>query len=202
MKTIFLDHDGVICLSTEWGGRFKKQTEARRKLSQSIDSLPVEARFDNFNKKAIEILNEILEITGAEIVVSSDWKKWANVEELGEYYEQQGIAKKPIAFTKNLNDCEIPQNFPWSRTYDLEQSRSLEIKQYLKDHPEITHWVAVDDLNMGIPQTHESWGEIEMDWGLTNFVLTPKGSEGIKQTGIKEKIIKFLNDDIQDEKTN
>lgn len=202
MKTIFLDHDGVICLSTEWGGRFKKQTKVGRKLSQSVLSLPVDARFDNFNKKAIKVLNEILEITGAEIVVSSDWKKWANVEELGEYYEQQGIAKKPIAFTKNLNDCEIPQNFPWSRTYDLEQSRSLEIKQYLKDHPEITHWVAVDDLNMGIPQTHESWGEIEMDWGLTNFVLTPKGSEGIKQTGIKEKIIKFLNDDIQDEKTN
>jgi hypothetical protein len=202
MKTIFLDHDGVICLSTEWGGRFKKQTKVGRKLSQSVLSLPVDARFDNFNKKAIKVLNEILEITGAEIVVSSDWKKWASVEELGEYYEQQGIAKKPIAFTKNLNDCEIPQNFPWSRTYDLEQSRSLEIKQYLKDHPEITHWVAVDDLNMGIPQTHESWGEIEMDWGLTNFVLTPKGSEGIKQTGIKEKIIKFLNDDIQDEKTN
>ena len=202
MKTIFLDHDGVICLSTEWGGRFKKQKKAGRKLSQSIDSLPVEARFDNFNKKAIEILNEILKETGAEIVVSSDWKKWANVEELGEYYEQQGIIKKPIAFTKNLNDCEVPQNFPWSRTYDLEQSRSLEIKQYLQDHPEITHWVAVDDLNMGIPQTNETWGEIEMDWGLTNFVLTPKGSEGIKQTGIKEKIIKFLNDDIQDEKIN
>ena len=202
MKTIFLDHDGVICLSTEWGGRFKKQTKVGRKLSQSVLSLPVDARFDNFNKKAIKVLNEILEITGAEIVVSSDWKKWANVEELGEYYEQQGIAKKPVAFTKNLNDCEIPQNFPWSRTYDLEQSRSLEIKQYLRDHPEITHWVAVDDLDMGIPQTHESWGEIEMDWGLTNFVLTPKGSEGIKQTGIKEKIINFLNDDIQDEKTN
>ena len=195
MKTIFLDHDGVICLSTEWGGRFKKQKKAGRKLSQSIDSLPVEARFDNFNKKAIEILNEILKETGAEIVVSSDWKKWANVEELGEYYEQQGIIKKPIAFTKNLNDCEIPQNFPWSRTYDLEQSRSLEIKQYLQDHPEITHWVAVDDLDMGTPQTNETWGEIVMDWGLTNFVLTPKGSEGIKQNGIKEKIIKFLNDD-------
>lgn len=202
MKTIFLDHDGVICLSTEWGGRFKKQKKAGRKLSQSIDSLPVEARFDNFNKKALKVLNEILKETGAEIVVSSDWKKWANVEELGEYYEQQGIDKKPIAFTKFLQDCDVPQNFPWSRTYDLEQSRSLEIKQYLQDHPEITHWVAVDDLNMGISQTNETWGEIEMDWGLTNFVLTPKGNEGIKQNGIKENIIKFLKDDIQDEKTN
>ena len=202
MKTIFLDHDGVICLSTEWGGRFKKQKKAGRKLSQSIDSLPVEARFDNFNKKALKVLNEILKETGAEIVVSSDWKKWANVEELGEYYEQQGIDKKPIAFTKFLQDCDVPQNFPWSRTYDLEQSRSLEIKQYLQDHPEITHWVAVDDLNMGISQTNETWGEIEMDWGLTNFVLTPKGNQGIKQNGIKENIIKFLKDDIQDEKTN
>ena len=202
MKIIFLDHEGVICLSTEWGGRFKKQREAGRKLSQSIESLPVKARFDNFNKKAIKILNEILEETNADIVVSSDWKRWANVEEMGEYYESQGLKKKPIGFTKFLQDCEVPQNFPWSRTYDLEQSRSLEIKQYLQDHPEITHWVAVDDLNMGIPQTNETWGEIEMDWVLTNFVLTPKGSEGIKQTGIKEKIIKFLNDDIQDEKTN
>jgi hypothetical protein len=192
MKVIFLDHDGVICLSSEWGGRFKKQREAGRKLSQSVDSLPVLARFDNFNKKAIGILNEILEETNAEIVVSSDWKRWASVEEMGEYYESQGIKKKPIDFTKNLGDCEVPQNFQWSRQWDLEQSRSLEIRQYLKDNPQITHWVAIDDLNMGIPQYHESWGEMDMDWGLTNFVLTPKGSEGIKQTGIKEKILNFL----------
>ena len=49
MKVIFLDHDGVICLATEWGGRFKKQREAGRKLSQSVASLPVLSRFDNFN---------------------------------------------------------------------------------------------------------------------------------------------------------
>jgi hypothetical protein len=193
MKVIFLDHDGVICLSTEWGGRHKKQRKMGRKLSQSIESLPVEARFDNFNKKAIDVLNEILEETNAEIVVSSDWKKWASVEEMGEYYESQGIKKKPIAFTKNLSECDVPQNFIWSRQWDLEQTRSLEIKQYLKDNSQITHWVAIDDLNMGIPQTHDAWGEMVMEWGLTNFVLTPKSIEGIKQFGIKEKIINFLN---------
>jgi hypothetical protein len=193
MKVIFLDHDGVICLATEWGGRFKKQTKVGRKLSQSVTSLPTDARFDNFNKKAIVILNEILEETNAEIVVSSDWKRWASVEEMGEYYESQGIQKKPIAFTKNLGDCDVPENFVWSRQWDLEQSRSLEILQYLRDNPQITHWVAVDDLNMGIPQTHETWGEMEMDWGLTNFVLTPKSREGIKQNGIKEKILNFLS---------
>ena len=193
MKVIFLDHDGVICLSSEFGGRFKKQQEAKRKLSQSIESLPVFARFDNFNKKAIVILNEILEETNAEIVVSSDWKRWASVEEMGEYYESQGIKKKPIGFTKKLMDCDVPQNFAWSRQWELEQERSLEILQYLRDNPQITHWVAVDDLNMGIPQTHETWGEMEMDWGLTNFVHTPRVREGIKQSNIKEQIIKFLN---------
>jgi hypothetical protein len=182
----------VVCLSTEWGGRHKKQQKAGRKLSQSIESLPVNARFDYFNKKAIKILNEIMEETNVEIVVSSDWKRWATVEEMGEYYESQGLKKKPIGFTKFLQDCEVPQNFPWSRTYDLEQSRSLEIKQYLRDHPEITHWVTIDDLNMGIPQTNETWGDLEMDWGLTNFVLTPSSIEGIKQSGIKEKIINYL----------
>ena len=194
MKVIFLDHDGVICLSTEWGGRVKKQQKAKRKLSQSVLSLPVDTRFDNFNKKAIDVLNEILEETNAEIVVSSDWKRWANVEEMGEYYELQGIKKKPLAFTKSVNDCTCynEHTFAWSPRWLLEQERSIEITQYLQDHPEITHWVAVDDLNMGIPQTHESWGDMEMDWGLTNFVLTPKGSEGIKQSGIKEKILNYL----------
>lgn len=193
MKVIFLDHDGVICLSSEFGGRFKKQREAKRKLSQSIESLPVFARFDNFNKKAIVILNEILEETNAEIVVSSDWKRWASVEEMGEYYESQGIKKKPIGFTKKLMDCDVPENFVWSPRFELEQERSLEILQYLRDNPQITHWVAVDDLNMGIPQTHETWGEMEMDWGLTNFVHTPRVREGIKQSNIKDKILNFLN---------
>lgn len=192
MKVIFLDHDGVICLSTEWGGRHKKQREFGRKMSQGTLELPVEVRFDNFNKKAVKTLNEILEETGAEIVVSSDWKRWATVEEMGEYYESKGIKKKPIAFTPNLNDCNWHHGeFPWSRAWDLEQCRIIEIKQYLHDHPEITHWVSVDDLRMGKKGMDYSI-EYEHEWGLDNFVETPLSSEGIKQSGIKEKIINYL----------
>lgn len=191
MKIIFLDHDGVICLSTEWGGRFKKQNKNIRQATVK-NEVPVDLRFDNFNKKAIEVLNEILKITDAEIVVSSDWKQWANLEEMGEYYESQGIIKKPIAFTPNINDCTNHDgSFPWVREWDLEQIRALEIKQYLLDHPEVTNWVAVDDLNMG---NDEPW---KQSWSLENFILTPKRTQGIKQTGIKDKIIKILNRDIQ-----
>lgn len=192
MKVIFLDHDGVICLSSEWGGRRKKQMKWDGiKLSMSMGDFPLEYRFDNFNQKAIKILNKIIEETGAEIVTSSDWKRWANLEEMGEYYESQGIAKKPIDLTPNLGQCTWYNDMVWiwSPQWDLEMTRVIEIKQYLHDHPEITHWVAVDDLDMG--KNGEGW----KDWGLDNFVLTPKGAEGIKQSGIKEKILKFLKDD-------
>lgn len=193
MKVIFLDNDGVICLSNNWGSRHKKQNKwGGRKLSMSMREIPLEYRFDNFDKKAIKVLNEILTETDAEIVVSSDWRNWATLEELGVYYTSQGILKAPIGVTKFLGQCEQPEDFPWYRPHDLEQSRSLEILQYLKDHPEITHWVAVDDLHMGIHVEASTYGAFDRDWGLTNFVWTPQSSEGIKQNGIKEKILTHL----------
>lgn len=193
MKVIFLDNDGVICLSNNWGSRRKKQTKwGGLKLSMSMREIPIEYRFDNFDKKAIKVLNEILTKTDAEIVVSSDWRNWATLEELGVYYTNQGILKAPIGVTKFLGECEQPENFPWFGTYDLEQSRSLEILQYLKDHPEITHWVAVDDLHMGVHVEASTYGAFDRDWGLTNFVWTPQSDEGIKQSGVKQKILNYL----------
>jgi hypothetical protein len=40
----------------------------------------------------------------------------------------------------------------------------------------------------------EQYGGIDGNYkyGLTNFVHTPRSKEGIKQSGVKEKIIKFL----------
>jgi tetratricopeptide (TPR) repeat protein len=187
MNVIFLDNDGVICLYNNWGGRGKKWSKYRSanpESSQMLKDAPVEIRFDDFDQKAIKILNKILEETGAEIVVSSDWKLHATLEELGDYYEAQGIIKRPIAITPNLHEFEPETNglFMWKRW--LERKRILEIEKYLKDTPGITNWVAVDDLNMS--------PEANGGHGLQNFVLTPRSTEGIKQSDIKEKIIQFL----------
>jgi hypothetical protein len=190
MKILFLDNDGVICLSNNWGGRSKKWDKYRSanpETSTNPKDAPVEIRFDDFDKKAIKILNQIIEETGAEIVVSSDWKLHANLEEIGDYYEAQGIIKRPIALTPNLGQCTWYNDITWiwSPRWDLEMTRVIEIKQYLHDHPEITHWVSIDDLNMG---NDEDW----KTWGLENFVLTPRSNEGIKQSGVKEKVIEYL----------
>lgn len=196
MKVIFLDNDGVICLLNNWGTRYKKQKKwGGMKLSMRGREIPLEYRFDNFDKKAVKILNEILETTGAEIVVSSDWRFNATLEELGEYYTSQGIIKKPIDVTDLFKDI-YPSEWSGLRfRAELELERSMEIQHWLENHSEVTHWVAVDDLNMGVEFLGDRFaakdGSNEKP-GLTNFVLTSHSYEGIKQSGIKDKILKYL----------
>ena len=186
MKVIFLDHDGVICLSTEWGGRGKKKSKYLKEFPGTEDTLPAWVKMDNFYDKAVKILNSILLETGAEIVVSSDWKLYSTLDELKEMFTKYGLIKQPIDTTPN-----IPLKY--DKTYytkeELSEYRVMEIKNWMKLHPEVTHWVTVDDLPLG-----EKFGPISgnSNGGLTNFVLTPRSHEGIKQSGIKEKIIKFL----------
>jgi hypothetical protein len=201
MKIIFLDNDGVICLSNNWGSRFKKQEKwGGKKLSMTQKEIPLEYRFDNFDQKAVEVLNEILKETDAEIVVSSDWRLYADIEELGDYYESQGIIKRPYSitevfhYTNWLEEGFLPDDdkkFPWSRWENREQERYFEIMRWLGHNPSTTNWVAIDDLNMGI-DINTSFGPTEREWGLRNFVWTPQESEGIKQSGVKEKILKHL----------
>ena len=79
--------------------------------------------------------------------------------------------------------CSARKTSVFSYRWEFERIRCLEIKEWLKQNPDVTHWVAVDDLNMSNENLHP---------GLDNFVLTPRPNEGIKQSGIKEKILKHL----------
>lgn len=157
MKVIFLDHDGVICLPNEWGGRSLKRGDS------------IDVKFDDFDIIAIKVLNEILEMTDCEIVISSDWRRHATLEQLQELYTIRGIKKIPIGMT----ECEPTQGML------LQSARVTEIQNFLSSHPEITKWVAIDDMNLS---------------KLENFVRTsPFGiNGGIKGEGVKERIIEFL----------
>ena len=196
MKVIFLDNDGVICLSENWGSRRKKQIKEGRSMGTSVRELPIHLRLDNFDKKAVKVLNKILETTGAEIVISSDWRFHGTLEELGDYYISQGIMKKPIATTEIFKDI-FPKEWSALRfRADLELERYMEIDNWLKNHPEVTHWVAVDDLDMSVDFLGDRFSSADGSDekpGLTNFVHTPRSWEGIKQSGVKDKIIKFLS---------
>jgi hypothetical protein len=184
MKIIFLDNDGVVCLSTEWGGRSKKKLKYLKEFPDT--DIPVYIKMDNFNDKAVKILNSILLETDAEIVVSSDWKLYCTLDELKQMFTKYGVVKQPIDTTPNI---PLKYDKSYYTVGELAEYRISEVNNWLKEHPEVTQWVAVDDLPLG-----EVYGPISGNFlgGLKNFVLTPKSSEGIKQSGIKERILKFL----------
>ena len=154
-KVLFLDHDGVICLPDNWGSRYKKK-----------------AKFDDFDKKAIKVLNQIIEETNCEIVISSDWRYKTTLEYLQQLYTERGIKTAPISIT------DMPE---YVSTSLPERQRAGEIDMWVTENlTDSDRWVAVDDLDMRY-------------FLKDNFVWTPRYLEGIKQSGIKEKIIKILN---------
>lgn len=184
MKTIFLDFDGVMCLQAQWGGRFKKQKQWNKLYPENsvyftndFYKMNVEYRFDNFDDKAVNVLNEILLETNAEMVVSSDWRFDCTLKEMKYLFNKYGVVKGPIDYTPTL-EVEDFKFLESNGKKGFEDERAIEIKKWLALHPEVTHWVAVDDLNMSAD--------------LTNFVHTKRQNEGIKQMGIKEKIISYL----------
>lgn len=194
MKVIFLDHDGVVCLYSNYGTRHKKMRKNRVPMNTMIKDVPIAWRLDNFDEKAKKILNKIIAETDAEIVISSDWKKYATLEELQEMYRIYEISKVPIDCTKRYAELNIEtepgQKRDWSTR--LEYERSMEILAWLEDHPEVTNWVAVDDLYMAKKYPKDGDTRPVREWGLDNFVWTPSEFEGIKQTGIREKIREFF----------
>lgn len=134
-----------------------------------LEKHPSPGKLLPFDKDAVIILNSIINITKCELVISSDWKKWVDKEEMQSFYINQCVSKKPIDYTPNLN----PMGF-----LSIEQFRSAEIKNWLNSHKEVKKWVSVDDLNL--------------DGFIRNFVWISEPSNGIKQLGIKDKIIKYL----------
>ncbi len=153
---MFVDMDGVLCTTACYGRGKNNKWDV-----YMLDS------------KAVAVINFLIQETGAEIILSSDWRHTYTLQEMREIFCHFGVIKGPIGFT------------PSSKTYtadNLERGRADEILLWLEMHAwkKDIKWVAIDDLNMS-----EKLGE--------NFVWCPREQEGIKMTGIKEKILKVLN---------
>ena len=193
MKIIFLDHDGVICYPPKWGTRYKKQNQFVElnpyfKNKRALD-MPPEIRFDDFNPEAVDILNEILKESDAEIIVSSDWNRQATLAELQDLYHTRGIIKKPVGITRKYDyedfkkrgyDVMQPK---MDRNYSQDLKRVLEIRAFMQEVPGISKWVAVDDMLLG-----SYWWDED---GLENFVHTTY-TLGLTQKGVKEEILSYL----------
>lgn len=123
-----------------------------------------------FNPDCVKIFNEILQETDAKIILSSDWRLHWNMDELDKIFKFNGVVKSPegaTGFSKR------------KMSSTLSDDRVHQIKNYIESE-QIMEWVAIDDLDLS--ELNE------------RFVRT-KDSEGLKQTGVKNKILKVLGKD-------
>ena len=168
MKVIFLDIDGVLATDKEFMRNRTKFWEKHPAMAELKVPYP-------WNKEAVKLFNEILDATGAEIVLSSDWKLHWNLDELKSIFNWNGVKKYPITVTNN----------EYVSVNNLEMNRAAEIGDYVREN-DVVNYVVIDDLNVG------------KYMGLTGdddkFFMTRSG-EGIKKTGLKDRIIKKLNND-------
>lgn len=126
-----------------------------------------------FDTKCVKVFNEIIKKINPVIILSSDWKNQYSIETMNYIFEWNDINVKISDYTPNLWGVEF------FKANELEACRASEIQTYVNNN-QIKKWVAIDDLNLS-PYISEE-----------NFVHTPRVNEGIKQSGVKEKILKKL----------
>ncbi len=206
MKVIFLDIDGVLQPGS-YQHRFDHMAEVSdlaKKLNteldngfdyyqlvggdkeydnrQQVNKYDIAAVYWDWHPEAVKLLHEVIDKTGAKIVLSTDWRGRGleemrgliDIKGFGKYlYGATYFAAKPYSSTdgklftweemnKQDNEWrEITDNirtglnkiYPpidygfWTRTVDY---RAAEIREYLDRHPEVTSYVAVDDMYLEV----------------------------------------------------
>lgn len=127
-----------------------------------------------YDDKCVKVFNEILKKTDPIIILSSDWKDKYSINAMNNIFQVNNIDSFITDYTASS----------WGVIFEsvqqLEECRAYEILEYVKKH-KIEHWIAIDDLDLS------PWISEE------HFVRTPRANEGIKQSGIKNKILKVLH---------
>jgi len=124
-----------------------------------------------FDEKCVKVFNQILDnISSPIIILSSDWGKKYSIEVMNEIFKWNTVNAVVTDITPDL------WGIKFTSLAQLEDCRADEILKYVHEH-QIENYIAIDDLDLS------PWISDE------HFVRTPRVSEGIKQSGIKDKIL-------------
>ncbi|MGH7744562.1 MAG: HAD domain-containing protein [Candidatus Dormibacteria bacterium] len=154
MKVLFLDFDGVLN-SNVW---FKANKDAI--LAQTTFLARDAAEIDPI---ALARVRRVVELTGAQIVVSSSWRIGNPIDRLREIIKEAGWPDAPIIGVT-----------PWPRNTTF---RGDEVALWLKQHPKVTKFVCLDDDG----DFHPDQSLVQTSW-----------DDGIQECHV-ERMIELLN---------
>jgi methionine--tRNA ligase beta chain len=162
MKTIFLDIDGVL----------------------NVDYADRDQFGHIFRDEYVQNLKEVIEKTGAKIVISSTWKD-KGIERMLALWKERNLPGEIIDVTPDCVDvCEATDIIYYDQV-----KRGHEIKLWLDRHPEVNQYVILDDIQDFLDEQQDyfvncSTGEPVKPWKL--------GIPGLKEE-CKIKAINILN---------
>jgi len=125
------------------------------------------------SKKKLKLLRRLVETTGAEIVVSSTWRvpRWTAIDNK----QPLDVLRKKLFYSKMKIFDKTPIIYDKGCAVD----RGIEIDQWLKDHPEVTNYVILDDCDEFTKEqkshlvlTNPDNGLTEIDVILAIFILS------------------------------
>ncbi|MCD7949579.1 MAG: hypothetical protein LUG12_04880 [Erysipelotrichaceae bacterium] len=168
MKVIFLDIDGVI---NSYDTHHHSNNEILLKLFIKYLSLRyqrdytlynpwvVRACYLDWDKDAMKRIKHILDKADARIVISSDWRPCIfheNPHEMRDLlhlwhmdkYWQDDTDALWIDSTRQSEKMKEAEEYLKSKGLDDYHDRSVEIMDYILEHPNITNYVVLDDLNL------------------------------------------------------
>jgi len=142
-KIIFLDIDGVL-------RTHKSDLEWSKKLTA-----PVYRGVNRlFDKELVDNLNEVIILTGAKIVVTSNWRIHLSLEELQKIFKDRGVIGEVIGKT-GLGHLKDGSPIPIG-------NRGLEISDWLGRNP-AGKFIIIDDQVSDIINIFPSWRIIKVN---------------------------------------
>ena len=174
MKVIFLDIDGVL--------NHEKWYKKRMSLKDGIDSKEWSDHypFYEFDPESVDRLNNIIDKTGAKVVVSSTWRHGRRVEDLQEILDRVGFTGEVIDTTPHLNarirqesagytvprGCEIDW---WLKTKKFQRINWSEEKQMeFLEKSEVQNYIIIDDDSDMLYSQREHFVQTSWKDGLNN----------------------------------
>jgi hypothetical protein len=138
MRLIFLDIDGVLN-HEQWfrnRGRAPMDLTYRQRLQHSVDP------------HRLELLNQITDLTGAKIVLSSSWRNYASWQTTARGLAEHGMRGMMVDATprKDERDHRVFARFQGRFPDPIEPyPRGYEIQQWLDPLPVAPQFVILDD---------------------------------------------------------
>lgn len=148
-KVVFLDVDGVLRPLTAGGFR-----------AMMVDGeWALRAETADFMSGALLALRHIIEVTGATLVLSSEWRRDLPMREgvdsiLGEYEMRPCATWTPTDLQRDMGTENPFRAFT--------ERRAREISQWLSTNPQVRQWVVIDDINMAAADEERKPGTLLM----------------------------------------